>query len=347
MPLPTTKQLTSAGPQSGPHSETLLIYVTGAAGFIGSRVTHRLLERGDRVRCLVRSGARGAALAAGGAELVVGDVADRTVHVQGLQHADAAIHLAAIYEIGIVDAAAMQRTNVAGTGAFLDAAAQAGTARIIHISSTAALGPARGALDEPVDAYAGPYHSEYHRTKAAAHGLARAAQDAGAPLIIICPSFVYGPGDEGPAGRFLKDIVRRKLPALLKTPARFSYVFVDDVVTGIISALDRGTPGATYILSGEAADMNDFAERAALLAGVKLPRLRIPVGVARALTAVTDPISRLTGIRFPITGEAVRTTSTDRWLHTHKRATRDLGYWPRGLAHGLPETVAWASAESA
>jgi hypothetical protein len=50
----------------------------------------------------------------------------------------------------------------------------------------------------------------------------------------------------------------------------------------------------------------------------------------------------LTGIKFPITSEGVRTTAVDRWLHTHARATRDFGYAPRSLAEGLPPTVEWA-----
>lgn len=321
-----------------------MIYITGATGFIGSRVAHRLLERGERVRLLVRSRARAAALVQAGAELIEGDVADPAVHLRGLQDARAAIHLAAIYDIGIVDAAAIERTNVAGTRALLDATAQARTPRVLHISSTAALGPSSGAPTEPSEAYSGPYHSEYHRSKAAAHRLARAGQNAGHPVIIICPAFVYGPGDHGPAGRFVNDVVHRKLPALLSKPAWFSYVHVDDVAHGIVAALDRGRPGAVYLLTGEDASMNDFAQRVAAVAGVAPPRLRLPLALARGLTFVLDPLSRITHLRFPITREAVRTTAVDRWLHTHERATRDLGYQPRLLEAGLPETVAWASA---
>ncbi|HEX6559733.1 MAG TPA: NAD-dependent epimerase/dehydratase family protein [Longimicrobiales bacterium] len=323
-----------------------MIYITGATGFIGSRVARRLLERGEQVRLLVRSRARADGLARLGAELIEGAVTDARTHLQGLHGAQAAIHLAAIYDIGIVDAAAIQRTNVDGTRALLSAAEQAGTPRVVHVSSNAALGPVRAAPTEPVDAYAGPFHSAYHRSKAESHQLARAAQHAGRPVIIVCPSFVYGPGDEGPAGRFIKDLVRRRVPALLSRPAWFSYVHVDDVADGIVAALDRGAPGEVYLLTGEASTMNDFAARVARFAQVKPPRLRLPVGLARGLAAVLDPLSRITHMRFPMTRETVRTTVTDRWLHTHERATRDLGYQPRSLDSGLPETVAWALANT-
>lgn len=310
-----------------------MIYITGGTGFIGSRVARRLLERGERIRLLVRSRVRTGSLEALGAEIVEGDVSDRSAHERGLAGATAAIHLAAIYQVGVVDAAALERANVEGTRVFLDAAARAGLPKAVYISTTAALGPADGT--EPRDAYTGPYHSVYHRTKSEAHRLARAAQAAGAPLVIVCPSFVYGPGDEGPAGQFVDDLRARKVPALLNDPSSFSYVYVDDVVSGIIAALDRGRVGEVYVLSGEATDMNDFAERVTGRMGVKAPVLRLPVALVRPASVALDGISRLTGVRFPITNEAVRTTAGDRWLHTHERAANDLGYAPRPLSDGL------------
>lgn len=319
-----------------------MVYITGATGFIGSRVARLLIARGEPIRCLVRSEARGAELRALGAETIVGDAADRTIHERGLHGAAAAVHLAAIYDIGIVDGRELERVNAGGTRALLAAAEQTRTPRVVYVSTTAALGPVAAAPTEPRDAYPGPYPSEYHRTKADAHRSARDAQRDGQPVIIVCPSFVYGPGDTGPAGRFVFDLVNRKVPALLSPPAWFSYVFVDDIAVGIIAALDRGMISEVYVLSGEETSVNDYAERVAALAHVKPPRLRVPASLARWSSVLLDPIARVTGLRFPISAEAVRIGGVDRWLHTHERARRDLAYEPRSLAAGLPETVAWA-----
>lgn len=315
-----------------------MIYLTGATGFIGSRVAQRLLARGERIRILVRSRSKGAPLEKLGAELIEGELADQAVHERGMAGATSAIHLAATYEVGVVDRAAMWRTNVEGTRAFLGALASSGIPRAIHVSTTVALGPSSH-HSEPREAYSGPYHSVYHETKAAAHGLARAAQQNGMPLIIVCPSFVYGPGDAGPAGNFIRDLLGGKLPALLSRPAHFSYVYVEDVVSGIVSALDRGKVGEVYILSGQAAHMNEFAERVAKLGGVRAPVLRFPVPVAKGTGVLLDFVSRLTKLRFPITREGVTTTASDRWLHGHERATRELGYVARSLDDGLAETI--------
>ena len=313
-----------------------MIYITGATGFIGSRVAARFLQRGEKVRCLVRSRARAAQLLVAGAELIEGDIGDQRVHERGMDGARGAIHLAAIYDIGIVDRRMLWRTNVEGTSAFLAAVKSQHLERAVYVSSTVALGPG---TDEPAEAYTGPYHSVYHETKAESHRRARAAQRSGDHVIIVCPSFVYGPGDEGPAGRFISDILGRKLPALLSDPAWFSYVYVDDVADGIVAALDRGRIGETYLLTGEAASMTDYAKLIGEIAGVKPPAMRFPVAIAKPLGRVLDVLSRATRIRFPITHEAVVTTSRDRWLHTHERARRDLDYKPRSLREGVGETL--------
>jgi nucleoside-diphosphate-sugar epimerase len=317
-----------------------VIYITGATGFIGARVARRLLERGEQVRCLVRSPQRAEQLQSLGADVMVGDIADEQAHFDGLQGATLAYHLAAIYDVGIVDRAELERTNVAGTRAYLNALEKAHTPCAVYTSTTVALGPVQPDTPEPRDAYDGPYPSQYHRTKAEAHRLARAAQARGLPLIIVCPAFVYGSGDQGPGGRFIRDILKGRVPALLTQPAHFSYVHVDDVVSGLLTAGERGRVGEVYLLTGEAASMNDFAERVAKLGGTRAPALRFPTELARLTGTVLDLIARPTGLRFPITREAVATTSKDEWLHTHERATRDLGYTHRGLDQGLPETVA-------
>jgi nucleoside-diphosphate-sugar epimerase len=119
----------------------------------------------------------------------------------------------------------------------------------------------------------------------------------------------------------------------------------DDVVDGLIAAGERGLVGETYLLTGEAASMNDFAERVAKLGGTRAPRLRFPSGLAKLTGSLLDVIARPTGLRFPITREGVATTATDEWLHTHERATRDLGYAPRPLDQGLPETISALSGD--
>jgi nucleoside-diphosphate-sugar epimerase len=318
-----------------------IAFVTGGTGFIGEKLVRALLAKGDRVRCLVRTESRGAALKTAGAELVAGDVTDQRVLESAMRGATVAYHLAAVYDVGVVDRAVMQHTNVDGTRAFLGALQTSGVPRGVYVSTTAALGPAESGESDKVVEYDGPYPSQYHRTKAMAHRVAREAQKRGLPLIIVCPAYVYGPGDNGPGGRFVRDLIRKRVPGLLTDPAWFSYVHVDDVVDGLVRAGENGRMGATYVLSGEAESVTGFARRVADLAKVRMPFLSFPPLLAAGTGLVLDAITRVTGVRFPISKEAVAVAARKRWLHSHEPATRELGWTPRTLAVGLPETVSW------
>src|SRR5690625_3624553 len=168
------------------------VFLTGATGFIGGRLARRLAERGDRLRCLVRPTSDTRELESLGAELVVGEVTDTAVILKALEGVDVAYHLAAIYDVGVVDPAALERTNIEGTRTFLGAIERAATPHAVYVSTTAALAPvATGEGDEFTDYAPGArYPTVYHRTKAKAHRLAREAQRVGLPLVVACPAFV-------------------------------------------------------------------------------------------------------------------------------------------------------------
>jgi dihydroflavonol-4-reductase len=317
-----------------------LVFLTGATGFIGRRLAEALAARGYRLRCLVRSEQRGAALAALGAELLVGDVTDGMALERGMADAALAYHLAAIYDVGRVDVAAMEATNVRGTALFIAALRARGVARGVYVSSTVALGPVDPVTGEELVEYTGPYPTHYHRTKAEAHRLAQAAQRAGAPLIIACPSYVYGPGDEGPAAEYMQNLLRHRIPGLSTRPTVFSYVHVDDVAAGLVAAGERGRDGATYVLAGEAASVNEFSRQVADEAGTWVSPVRLPPALVRWTGVLLDAVSRLTGRRMPISRELAESGATgSRWVHSDARSRTELGYSPRSLAEGLPETV--------
>ncbi len=321
-----------------------LAALTGATGFIGGRLAPLLAARGWRLRCLARRTSRTAPLEALGAEIVEGDVADPDALARLLDGAGVAYHLAGAYDLGPrVDAAELERVNVRGTRLFLDAARTAGTPRAVYASTTIALGPVPPVvIGDEASRNAGPFRSVYERTKTEAHELALRAASAGMPLLTACPAYVYGPGDTGPGGRFLVELLRGRVPGLLSDPAWFSYVHVEDVAAGLAAMAEAGVSGGTYVLGGEFASVNAYAELAATLAGKRAPRLRFPPALARLTALALDGVSKATGLRTSLNVENVDTTAGLRWLHSWEKARRDLGYAPRGLHEGLPETVAWA-----
>lgn len=314
-------------------------FVTGATGFIGSRLVRELSARGERLRCFVRSSSDISLLQQPGVEIVMGELLDEAALRAALEGCDVAYHLAAMYDIGVVDADEMSRVNVGGTRAFLNAVRSARTPRAVYVSTTVALGPVAYGEGDENTVHAGLHRSEYERTKLEAHGLAVQAQRAGLPLMVVCPANVYGPGDRGPNGQFIDDLLHYRIPGLPLSPSWFSYVHVDDVVSGLIAAAERGRTGETYVLSGENQPLDVFAKRVTVLAGKRAPFLRFPAPMIRLTGVLLDALSRVSGVRFPISRENADTASKLRWLHSHAKAAKELDWHPRSLDEGLPDTV--------
>ena len=122
------------------------VVVTGGAGLVGRAVVRVLRERGDEVVALVRDPRRAPFLAELGADLVMSDLATVDDLAEQLRGADAVIHAAGSYRVGITKAehGAMWDANVGTTTRMLDAAERAGTPRFVYVSTVNVFGNTHG-----------------------------------------------------------------------------------------------------------------------------------------------------------------------------------------------------------
>jgi nucleoside-diphosphate-sugar epimerase len=315
--------------------------MTGATGFIGSRVAHILRERGDVVVALVRDPARARDLEALGCELVQGDLDDAAALRRGMEGSDVVFHIAAIYKVGIPksERAAMDRANVEGTEHVIDAAVEAHVPRIVYVSTVGAFGNTHGkVVDESYEHPGLDYTSHYERTKTAAHRVAKAKIAAGAPVIIVQPGGVYGPHDHSELGTIILDAARGKLPAKSFPGMGMMLAHVDDVAAGIVAAADRGTLGESYILSGDQTTIGEVVDKASEIAGRKPPRMTTPVWLLKALRPAGPLVGKAMGLP-PNLGELITSADGVTFWASHDKATRELGYQPRDVDTGLRETL--------
>jgi nucleoside-diphosphate-sugar epimerase len=313
-------------------------FVTGGTGFVGAPLVRRLAERGDDVVALVRSPGRSVP---GAAELVEGDLADRERLGAGMASCDAVFHLGADYRVGIPksERAAMYETNVTGTENVLDAAVEAGAARIVYVSTVNAFGDTRGrVVDETYEREPDGYVSYYDETKLLAHRAAVRRIAAGAPIVIVQPGVVYGPGDHSEIGGQVAAAAAGKLPFLSFADLGMNAVFVDDVVEGILLAHDRGRVGEAYVLGGELTRMRGLIATAAEVAGRRAPRFTMPTWLMRPLVPIGPLVGRLMGNR-PNLGELISASDGVTYWATDEKARQELGYSPRGLREGLQATL--------
>lgn len=322
------------------------ILLTGGTGFLGGRTAARLRAGGHEVRALVRSTSNRDRFASD-TEFAVGDVTDRASLVAATQGVEAIVHAAALVKI-LAPAAEFDRTNVAGFENVLAAAGEAGVSRLVYVSSFIALGPTErgpgGVLDETSPATPRAWINDYERTKTLSDQRARRAIEEGAPVVVVYPGVIYGHGEltEGNiVVRHVLDLIGKKLPALLGKPERcWNYVFVEDVVQGIVAALERAPVGGRYVLGGENVTQAEFYRLVGELTGVKMPTLRMPDGLAKATGALQKAWARMRGTVPQLTPDLVEIYRHD-WAYSSARAERELGYQPRTLRAGLTETLAW------
>ena len=314
-------------------------FVTGGTGFIGERVVERLRARDDDVVALVRSPQKAGRLRELGCELVEGDLTNGDAIRQGVQGCDAVFHIAAIYKVGIPSSEreSMFETNVGGTELVLDAAIDNGVDRIVHVSTVGAFGNTKGKIVDETCERDPVFLSCYDETKSRAHELALERIAAGAPIVIVQPSGVYGPGDHSEIGGQIEQARRGKLPAISFPDLGVNMVYVDDVADGIVLAHDRGRTGESYVLGGEITRLRDLLELAARMAGRKPPRFEIPTGLIKLIAPAGPVIGKLSGLP-PNFRELISASDGVTYWAKHDKASAELGYSPRDLETGLRQT---------
>ena len=317
------------------------IFLTGATGFIGGEVARLLNSRGDAVVALVRNPDKAAALSDLGIELVKGDLDDKEAIKHGMEGCEAAIHCAAVYEVGISkdQMGPMRKANVDGTVNVLDAARLAGVKKAVYVSTCAVFGDTKGAVvDETYHHDGSAYTSCYEETKVLAHQEALRIGSLGLPLVIVQPGGVYGPGDHSALGDVITKYAKKQLPALMFPDLGLTVVHRDDLAAGLLLALDKGRVGESYVMGGDIETLRGVIATEARILGRKVPRIVIPAGLFRAL----HPLGRIVGPAFgagPNLKEVVSSADGVTFWATSDKAKAELGYQSRGLEEGLRQTL--------
>jgi nucleoside-diphosphate-sugar epimerase len=318
------------------------VFVTGGTGFIGGHVVRKLRERGDEVRALVRSPEKGAALAKLGAELIEGDLSDDAAIARGLEGCDAAIHGAAVYEVGIPESQhrAMYEANVLGTERVLKAALAANTPKVVYVSTVAAFGNTNGeVVDETYEHPGKGFTSYYEQTKYEAHQVAkRLIADDGLPCVIVQPGGVYGPDDHSAIGTQINQFLAGKMPMIAFPDLGFNMIHVEDVAAGILLALDKGQTGQAYVLGAEVTTMRGLIEAVAAAAGKKAPKRAVPTRMIKLMTPLGPMVGKLMG-QPPNLRELISSADGVTFWAKQDKAVAELGFAPRDLNTGVRDML--------
>ena len=254
-------------------------FVTGGTGFVGANLVRLLIEKGLKVKALVRKGSNRKNLEGFSVEMVEGDLLDSSALRAGCEGCRYAFHVAADYRIWVPAPAAMNAANIQGTVNVIKTAAAAGVERIVYCSSVAAVKPPhdRVPVDEHstysgVDEVPGVYKQSKYLAEQAALDLAR----QGFPVVAVNPATPIGPYDikPTPTGKILLDFLNGRMPSYIDTG--LSVVHVRDVALGHWLAAQKGQVGERYILGGENLTLKQILDLLSEISGLPAPRFKTP-----------------------------------------------------------------------
>jgi len=171
--------------------------VTGGTGFIGSNIALRLLERGWQVRILARPETSRQLLEEGPFEYASGDVLVPGTLPAALNGVDVVFHAAGVVDHWRQGVERMLQVNVTGTHNLMEAILACGVERVVHISSTAAMGiHPDTVVDESFRFYVPPERFLYGHSKFQAEEIVlEMVRRQGLPAVIVNPATVIGPRD--------------------------------------------------------------------------------------------------------------------------------------------------------
>jgi len=343
---------------SASHPPTAL--VTGATGTIGPTLVMRLLEADYQVRILARRQPQ-CPLFDDSVQIELGDICDPAVVGRLVEGADVVFHLAA--KLHIPDPppelqAEYWRVNVEGTRNVVEQAVAAGVRRLVYVSTVTVYGPTDGQV---LDESAAPRpDSVYSRTKLEGEQVALAAlrrslprakprgsgQAQGAddkPLsAVLRLATVYGPRQKGNFQRLVRALAQGRFVPVGDGRNRRTLVYVRDAVEAMLLAVEhQKAAGRVFnVTDGYTHTMRDVLTALCQALGRPVPRLHVPLALARAGAAGLEYAFTLAGRQAPLTRVTLDKFVEDA-AYSGQRIQTELGFRPAyDLEAGWRETIA-------
>ncbi len=320
-----------------------MILVTGGGGFIGSHLVNQLLENGESVRVLEAPAAEVGHLPLKAIELVRGDIRHPEEVREAVQGCRQVYHLAANPNLWTRVPSDFDAVNYVGTCNVFKQALQAGVERMLYTSTESILAgtQVRGQCVEEFRFHGEKMIGPYCRSKLKGEQEAFRLADAGAPVIVVCPTLPIGPGDHHltPPSRMTLAFCQGKLPAYLD--CEFNMIDVRDIADGMCAAMKIGRPKVRYLLSGTNLLLVEWLAIVGRLIGRSAPRWQVPYPVALLVAHASEwAANHFTG-RMPLaTVTGVKLTKHSMHFEAEK-SRKELGLRTRRVEESARDAVAW------
>jgi len=321
---------------------------------VGNNVVRALASGGEAVRTLVRSKEKaGIALKGLNVELFFGDVRsmdDITKLFNGLENREIVfIHTASVVLIGgdSKQYKMMDDVNYNGVKNVVEACL-ARKVRLVYVSSVHAVTepPKRGLITETERFDPRSVVGGYAKSKARASALVMdAIKNQGLDAVIVHPSGITGPNDysDSHLTQMVIDYMEKRIPAAVN--GGYDFVDVRDVASGILRAAEKGKKGDCFLLTNKYYSVMEMLTMLHEITGVKKIKTKFPMWLAYFSLPFLSAYFTMCGKRPLYTAYSLYTLKSNSNF-SHEKASRELGFSPRGLRESLVDTVAFINEQN-
>lgn len=321
------------------------VFVTGGTGFIGARLTEKLIESDHEVTLLARNPSMVPYAGNEKVTILKGDLSDRDLLKKGMKSCDWVFHMAAYAKPSYKDPSVVTGINVDGTVNVFEAALESGVRKVVFTSTAGTMSYSHDGMPVDEETNKNPeLHTLYEKTKAEAEKIAVDYTAKGLDVVIVNPTRVYGPGRLSESNSVTR-IIKLYMSGLWRInpgdgSSTGNYVYVDDVAEGHILAARHGRGGERYILGGENHSFSRLFDTIGTAAGKKRILVKLPAGLMKAIVKIITFFSGIFRISPPITRDFLDKYLRD-WIMSSDKAVRELGYRITPLSEGVSKTIEW------
>lgn len=318
------------------------VCVTGATGYIGKVLVDQLIREGYFVHALYRNFKKVNELNIKNIKLFKGDLKDCISLVKAFKNCDCVFHTAALASARSVTIDAFYTTNVIGTRNVMHAAIQSKVRRVVIISTAGVLNAEEKIITEE-HSLPKRFFSAYEATKYEADKVALNTSNT-VEVIITYPTRVFGPGplsESGGVNRLINLYLNGKWHIIPGSGKAFgNYVFIEDLVKGLILAYKKGQNRERYILGGDNLSYNQLFREINQVSGNRHLLINVPKILILPFVWLLEVVARLTSLRPPVSTGIVNKLFVS-WSFSIEKANHKLDYQPMPFKQGLELTIKW------
>jgi nucleoside-diphosphate-sugar epimerase len=329
----------------------MAIFITGATGYIGQKLAMHLADNGQTIHALVRDLEKGRSLLKHpNIKLFEGDILNTNSIAIALKDCTQVYHLAALASVWHKNPKAFYQINVGGLKNVLESCLKANITHIVFTSTAGVVGDSIDGKPVAENTNSNPkLETLYEQSKLEAESVVREYNKKGLHGIIVNPSRVYGPGlltESNGFTRVLKMYLNGKWKVKPSNGQNIgNYVYIDDVINGLIYAMEKAKPGERYLLGGIDISYQGFFDLVNQLTGTERTLRRTPLAIMLLAAHIQLFLAEKFGRKPLVIPSFVRKYNKD-WLVTSEKAENELGYTITPLENGLKATLQWLETQS-